>query len=92
MNFTKYSVTVDFEGIALELPKGYKYIARDKYGYVTAWINRPTHGEYGAGDGSETPITFGHQKGADLPVVRKYRDRRDVPGVMYLMGAVTHFR
>lgn len=93
MNFTKYSSMVDFEGVKMDLPPGYKYICRDKYGFVTAWVKRPIHNEFGAGDGSENPLRLGHQQslGELKPILRKYRSKAS-GSVIYLTGAVTEFK
>ena len=92
MNFTNYSTRIDFDGIKIDLPKRYKYISRDKYGFIAAWIKKPSHDEFGAGDGSEYPITLGHQKGIDLkPVLRKYRMKSD-GCVTYITGEVIDFK
>lgn len=93
MIFTKYSTTVDFEGVKIDLPPGYKYICRDKYGFICAWIKRPVHNEFGAGDGSEMPLRLGHQKSlCELePILRQYRMKAS-GAVCYLTGAVREFK
>lgn len=93
MSFTKYTTTVDFEGVKVDLPPRYKYISRDKYGMVCAWVKRPAHNEFGAECGGEYPLRLGHQQGPDLlkPVLRKYRSKTN-GGVIYLTGAVTEFK
>lgn len=93
MNFTKYSTEVDFEGVKVDLPPGYKYISRDQNGFVHAWTGRPLNGEHGVSNGEEMPLRLGHQQGIDLlkPVLRKYRSKTD-GGVIYLTGAVTEFK
>lgn len=93
MSFTKYSTTVDFEGVKIDLPPGYKYICRDKFGFVYAWVKRPVHNEFGAGDGSETPLRLGHQSSlCELePILRQYRMKAS-GAVCYLTGAVREFK
>ena len=93
MNFTKYSTTVDFEGVKIDLPPGYKYICRDKFGFVYAWRKRPIHDEFGAGDGSEMPLRLGHQSSPCKlePVLRQYRMKAS-GAVCYLVGAVREFK
>jgi hypothetical protein len=93
MNFTKYSTTVDFEGVKIDLPPGYKYICRDKFGFVYAWRKRPVHNEFGAGDGSEMPLRLGHQSSlCELePILRQYRMKSN-GGVTYQTGAVREFK
>lgn len=92
MSFDSYSTSVNFEGLTLPLMQRYKYISRDKYGFVHAWIKRPVHNEFGAGDGSEYPLTLGHQKGEDLePVIYQYRMKSE-GAVTYPYGAVTYFK
>ncbi|WIL01671.1 hypothetical protein LGFCKLCI_00071 [Klebsiella phage vB_KpnM_SCNJ1-Y] len=93
MSFTKYSTTVDFEGIKIDLPPGYKYICRDKFGFVYAWVKRPVHNEFGAGDGSERPLRLGHQSSlCELePILRQYRMKAS-GAVCYLTGAVREFK
>lgn len=93
MSFTKYTTTVDWEGEKIELPPGYKYISRDKYGFVHAWIKRPVHNEFGAGDGSEMPLRLGHQKSPCelVPILRQYRMKAS-GAVCYLTGAVRDFK
>lgn len=93
MSFTKYSTTVDFEGIKIDLPPGYKYISRDKYGFVQAWIKRPIHNEFGAGDGSERSLRLGHHSSMCeiKPVLRQYRMNAN-GNVTYMIGAVTDFK
>lgn len=93
MSFTKYSTTVDFEGVKIDLPSGYKYICRDKFGFVYAWRKRPIHDEFGAGDGSEIPLRLGHQSSLCKlePVLRQYRMKAN-SAVCYLAGAVREFK
>lgn len=93
MNFTKYSTTVDFEGVKIDLPPGYKYVSRDQNGFVHAWTGRPLYGEYGVSNGEETPLRLGHQKSpCDLkPILRQYRMKSN-GGVTYPTGAVREFK
>lgn len=79
-NFRSYTVEADFEGIKIPLPNIYRYITRDKNGFINAWQNRPTldniDGCYFAAE--ERPITLGHDSasmGKD-PAIRKYRRKR----------------
>lgn len=81
LNFRSYTQMVDFEGVNIHLPNIYRYITRDKFGFICAWREKPKKigDEYGDeyGDGSEMPITLGHQQGENLTVVmRKYRRSR----------------
>ena len=93
MSFTKYSTTVDFEVVKIDLPPGYKYICRDKFGFVYALRKRPIHDEFGAGDGSEMPLRLGHQSSLCKlePVLRQYRMKAS-GAVCYLAGAVREFK
>lgn len=92
MSFTKYTTTVDFEGVKVDIPPQYKYISRDKYGMVCAWVGKPAHDGFGAGNGEEYPLRLGHQSGVDLkPILRKYRSKTD-GGVIFLTGAITEFK
>lgn len=93
MIFTKYSTTVDFEGVKIDLPPGYKYICRDKYGFVYAWVKRPAHDKFGADGGLERPLRLGHQSSlCELePILRQYRMKAS-GAVCYLTGAVREFR
>ena len=93
MSFTKYSTTVDFEGVKIDLPPGYKYICRDKFGFVYAWVKRPVHNEFGADGGLERPLRLGHQSSlCELePILRQYRMKAN-GAVCYLTGAVREFK
>lgn len=87
--FYSYTDTVDFEGIQLPLPNNYRYITRDRFGFIQGWRNKPTHTEFGMSGGEELPITFGHQSGENLPVVaRKYRRRKITRQLISLTGSV----
>jgi hypothetical protein len=79
-NFTSYFTEVDFEGIKIMLPSGYKYISRNANGFVYTSFDKPGTDE--SGDivfRDECILTLGHQKSLkDLPtVVRKYRRKRE---------------
>lgn len=89
MNFSSYTVTVDFEGLELPLPNNYRYITRDRFGFIQGWRNKPTATEFGMSGGEELPITFGHQSSSDelKTVIRKYR-RRGKTGLIAITGAV----
>ncbi|QMP82689.1 hypothetical protein PJM35_0088 [Salmonella phage vB_SenS_UTK0007] len=77
LNFRSYTQTVDFEGVNIPLPNIYRYITRDKFGFICAWREKPKKVGDEFGDGSEMPITLGHQQGENLTVViRKYRRSR----------------
>lgn len=92
MNFTSYLTTVDFIGLKLELPKGYKYISIDKYGFVAAWVGRPAHGDFGTDGGAEQPLMFGHLKREEGEhELRQYRSKSN-GGVIYLTGSPTNFK
>ena len=56
MNFSSYTVTVDFEGLELPLPNNYRYITRDRFGFIQGWRNKPTDTEFGMSGGEELPI------------------------------------
>nr|DAO31747.1 MAG TPA: hypothetical protein [Caudoviricetes sp.] len=91
MNFSSYTVTVDFEGLELPLPNNYRYITRDSNGFIQGWRNKPTDTEFGmSGGGEELPITFGHQSSNEelKTVIRKYRRRRGNTGLIAITGAV----
>lgn len=75
-NFRSYTQEVDFEGLKLPLPNIYRYITRDKYGFICAWRDKPKKVGDEYGDGSEMPITLGHQTGEHSVVMRKYRRSR----------------
>lgn len=76
-NFRSYTQEVDFEGIKLPLPNIYRYITRDEYGFINAWRDKPKKVGNEYGDGSEMPITLGHQTGENITaVMRKYRRSR----------------
>lgn len=89
MNFRSYTVTVDFEGLELPLPNNYRYITRDRFGFIQGWRSKPTDTEFGMSGGEESPITFGHQSSNDelKTVIRKYR-RRGNTGLIAITGAV----
>lgn len=77
LNFRSYTQTVDFEGVKIPLPNIYRYITRDKFGFICAWREKPKKVGDEFGDGYEMPITLGHQQGENLTVViRKYRRSR----------------
>lgn len=77
LNFRSYTQTVDFEGVKIPLPNIYRYITRDKFGFICAWREKPKKIGDEYGDGSEIPITLGYQQGENLTVVmRKYRRSR----------------
>lgn len=76
-NFRSYMQEVDFEGIKLPLPNIYRYITRDKYGFINACRDKTKKVGNEYGDGSEMPITLGHQTGENVAaVMRKYRRSR----------------
>lgn len=76
-NFRSYTQEVDFEGIKLPLHNIYRYITRDEYGFICAWRDKPKRVGNEYGDGSEMPITLGHQTGENITaVMRKYRRSR----------------
>lgn len=91
-NFRSYTQEVDFEGLKLPLPNIYRYITRDKYGFICAWRDKPQKVGDEYGDGSEMPITLGHQTGENVTVVmRKYRRSRtnslvSIFGIMETFG------
>lgn len=89
MNFRSYTVTVDFEGLELPLPNNYRYITRDRFGFIQGWRDKPTDTEFGMSGGEESPITFGHQSSNDelKTVIRKYR-RRGKTRLIAITGAV----
>ena len=89
MNFDSYTVTVDFEGLELPLHNNYRYITRDRNGFIQGWQNKPTDTEFGMSCGEELPITFGHQSSNDelKTVIRKYR-RRGKTRLIAITGAV----
>lgn len=88
MSFDNYSSTIDFDGLKLSLPKTYRYVSRDEYGFVQMWRSKPSKEKYGFGNGEELPITCGHQRGIDLKVnLRKYRSNAS-SGVLYITGTV----
>lgn len=91
MSFDSYSATVDFEGLEFSLPQNYRYIARDEFGFVQMWRNKPVKDPiYGGFNGfGEMPVTLGHQKGDGLePVIRKYRSRKNVRAILAITGIV----
>ncbi len=76
MSFNSYDVTVDFEGVALSIHTQCRYVTRDEFGFVQGWNSRPKVSTFGGFEnGSETPVTFGHnQDWVGSPrVIRKYR-------------------
>lgn len=90
LNFRSYSAEVDFEGIKIHLPNIYRYVTRDKFGFIQAWQNKPKKGENDYGDGSEMPITLGHQIGDVSMVMRKYRRKRN-KSLISLFGIMETF-